>query len=220
MTTVQRVAQIFGWVFVLIAVWGFFISRGSMEADPAMAPRVMGLFPVNLLHNLVYLAFGVWGIAAARSFTTAKSYAQIAGVIYLVLTVLGLIMPTTLGLMPIGSHNVWLHALIGIVLAGVGFSARPADEAVAATGPQVEPGGARSTTASSPEGTVTRPPAEPTRPPAHDRPVPPETAGSSGAAPAAPPPPPPDRTVDRPPTQPERPGTPPPPPGGPGDRRP
>ena len=30
--TVQRVAQLFGWIFVLVAAWGFFVSGGSMEA--------------------------------------------------------------------------------------------------------------------------------------------------------------------------------------------
>ena len=67
--TVQRVAQIFGWIFVLVALWGFFVSRGSMEAGPD-APAILGLFPVNLLHNLAHLILGVWGIVAARSFTS------------------------------------------------------------------------------------------------------------------------------------------------------
>ena len=118
MSTIQRVAQIFGWVFVVIAVWGFIVSGGSMEADPAMAPKVMGLFPVNVLHNLVHLAFGVWGIMAARSVSGARSYALGAGLIYLVLTVLGLFVPTTFGLIPIGGNDIWLHALIAVVLLG------------------------------------------------------------------------------------------------------
>jgi hypothetical protein len=32
----------------------------SMEAD--LDSRLFGLFPVNILHNLVHLAFGAWGI--------------------------------------------------------------------------------------------------------------------------------------------------------------
>lgn len=41
------------------------------------------------------------------------------------LPVLGLVAPTTFGLIPIGGNDVWLHALLGVVLAGVGFTARP-----------------------------------------------------------------------------------------------
>lgn len=124
MTTVQRVAQLFGWVFIAVAVAGFLTAGGSMEADMETAPRLLGLFPVNLLHNLVHLAFGVWGVLAARSWGGAKTYAQLGGVIYLVLAVLGLVAPTTFGLIPIGGNDVWLHALLGLALAYFGFTAR------------------------------------------------------------------------------------------------
>ena len=123
--TVQRVAQIFGWVFVLVAVWGFVVSGASMEAG-SDAPAILGLFPVNVLHNLAHLLLGIWGILAARSFDGAKTYARIAGVLYLVLVVLGLVDPTGFGLIPLGGANIALHAVLGIILAGVGFTAKQA----------------------------------------------------------------------------------------------
>ncbi|MGQ0816203.1 MAG: DUF4383 domain-containing protein [Gemmatimonadota bacterium] len=126
MTTVQRVAQIFGVVFVLVAILGFVASGTSMEADPMSAPRLLGLFPVNVLHNVVHLAFGVWGLLAARTFGGAKAYATIAGGLYLVLAALGLVVPDTFGLIPIGGNDVWLHVLLGAVLLGVGVTAKPA----------------------------------------------------------------------------------------------
>lgn len=124
MTTVQRVAQIFGVVFVLIAILGFVTSGASMESDPDRAPHLLGLFPVNLVHNLVHLAFGIWGLAASRSFSGATSYARIGGVIYLLLAVLGFVAPNGFGLVPLGGHDIWLHALLGIALAAIGFTAR------------------------------------------------------------------------------------------------
>jgi uncharacterized protein DUF4383 len=54
-----------------------------------------------------------------------KTYCQIGGVIYIVLTIPGFVAPTTFGLIPIGRSDIWLHALLGIVLAAVGFTARP-----------------------------------------------------------------------------------------------
>ena len=124
MTTVQRVAQVFGIVFILVALLGFVASGGSMEADMEQAPRVLGLFPVNVLHNLVHLAFGVWGLAASRSWGAARTYCRASGVIYLVLAVLGFVIPETMGLMPIGGNDIWLHVLLGGVLAYFGFTAR------------------------------------------------------------------------------------------------
>ncbi|MEX2152466.1 MAG: DUF4383 domain-containing protein [Gemmatimonadaceae bacterium] len=121
---VRRVAMIFGIVFLLVGILGF-ISPGGMEmgADPAPA-KLLGLFEVNLLHNIVHLLFGVWGLVASRSFAGAKMFAQVGGVIYIVLAVLGFVAPTTFGLIPIGGNDIWLHAVLGLVLAGVGFTAK------------------------------------------------------------------------------------------------
>jgi hypothetical protein len=38
-----------------------------MEADPARAPQLLGLFAVNVLHNVVHVLFGIWGLAASRT---------------------------------------------------------------------------------------------------------------------------------------------------------
>jgi hypothetical protein len=126
---VKRVALLFGILFLLVGVLGFIMpgpgGMMDMAADPP-ANLLLGLFPVNFLHNLVHLLFGVWGLVASRSFAGSKTFAQVAGVIYIVLAVLGLIpaMSTTFGLIPIGGNDIWLHALFGIVLAGVGFTAK------------------------------------------------------------------------------------------------
>lgn len=126
MTTVQRAAQIFGIVFILVAILGFVASGGSMEADPEHAPRLLGLFPVNVLHNVVHLLFGIWGLVASRTFEGSRTYGRVGGIAYLVLAVLGVISPDTFGLIPIGGNDIWLHAILGIALAAIGFTARPA----------------------------------------------------------------------------------------------
>lgn len=216
MSTIQRVAQIFGWVFVVIAVWGFVVSGASMESDPAMAPKVMGLFPVNVLHNLVHLAFGVWGIMASRSVDGAKSYALGAGVIYLVLTILGFLTPTTFGLIPIGGNDIWLHALIAVVLLGAWAASRsattaPTTETAATTAP-AEPrtpppgttGTARPTTEPPARGIGTSPTTEPG----------PSGRPATGGPTPPPAPPPSSGGTDRPPSPPR------PPSSGEGDRRP
>lgn len=123
MTTVQRVSQILGWVFIVLAIWGAVITGTVMEADPALTPRLWGLFPLNFLHNLVHLLFGIWALRAARSVDDARTFAVVAGATFLVLAVLGLFIPDGVGAMPLGSHDIWLHALLGLVLAATGVAA-------------------------------------------------------------------------------------------------
>jgi hypothetical protein len=125
MTTVQRAAQIFGIIFILVAILGFVASGASMEADPETAPKVLGLFPVNLLHNVVHLAFGLWGLVASRSFDGSRNYGRIGGIIYLLLAVVGYLAPDGFGLVPLGGHDIWLHVVLGGALAALGFTAKP-----------------------------------------------------------------------------------------------
>jgi hypothetical protein len=122
-TVAQGVSLLAGIGFVLVALLGFVQGGMSMEADPNLAPKLLGVFPVNLLHNCVHLALGVWGLAAARRHAAARTYCRIAGVLYLALTALGYVSPNGFGLVPLGGAAVLLHLALGLVLAGVGFTA-------------------------------------------------------------------------------------------------
>jgi hypothetical protein len=121
----QTGALVFGVAFLAFGVLGLFVENGmGMHADNETTGRLLGLFPVNLLHNLVHLAFGAWGIVASRSHPASRSYGRIGAVIYAVLVVMAFIDPTTFGLVPIGSHDIWLHAVLAAGLAYIGFAAR------------------------------------------------------------------------------------------------
>jgi|SRR5687768_11393503 len=130
--SIQRIALVFGIVFLVVGVLGFVQGGMDMTADPEAAPKLLGLFPVNAVHSAVHLAFGVWGLLASRSAPGSANYAKIAGIIYLVLTVLGFVAPDGFGLVPLGGHDIWLHAVLGVALALAGFTLRPAVRATTA----------------------------------------------------------------------------------------
>ena len=130
---VKRVAMVFGVVFIIIGVLGFTVPGGMAMGDAANAPKLLGLFPVNLLHNLVHILFGVWGLAAARSFSGAVAYCKLGGMIYLALAVIGLVAPTTFGLIPLGGNGVFLHTALGVLLVWAGFMAK--EETTTASAP-------------------------------------------------------------------------------------
>jgi hypothetical protein len=120
MATVQRIAQIFGAVFIIVGLLGFAYSRNM---DTGM---ILGLFMVNAVHNVVHLAFGIWGLMAAKTFSGAKMYGLAGGVIYLVLAICGYFVPAGFGLVPLGGNDIYLHAGLGIILLGAGASAKAA----------------------------------------------------------------------------------------------
>jgi hypothetical protein len=127
-TTIQKLAGVFGIVFVLVALLGFITPNGGMSmqpTDPATAAKVLGIFPVNLLHNIVHLLFGVWGLAASRSWGGSKSYFTTSGAIYAVLTVCAFLSPSGFGLVPIGGADIGLHAVLAIAMIGIGLTAKP-----------------------------------------------------------------------------------------------
>jgi hypothetical protein len=139
-STAQRGALIIGVAFLLVGILGLFVEDGmGMEADPAAAGQVLGLFPVNLLHNLVHLIFGVWGLAASRSAGAARTYGRIGAVAYGALVLLAFVSPTLFGLVPIGGHVIWLHAVLALALAYVGFAGQK-DQPMNAMSEQVRTG--------------------------------------------------------------------------------
>jgi hypothetical protein len=124
-------ALLFGIVFALVGVAGFVPAFLAPPAGPALAIEgghglLFGLFPVNWVHNVIHLAFGIWGLAAYRSLGGARSYFRSVAVIYGLLTVMGFIpaLNTTFGLVPIHGHDIWLHAGLAIVAAIFGFGGR------------------------------------------------------------------------------------------------
>lgn len=119
MTTAQRVAQIFGWIFVLLGIVGLISSHTMEEA------LLLDRFPVNVLHNAAHLLLGIWGITAAKSFSGAKSYCTIAGLLYVLLAIVGYVEPNPGGVLPLGGDDVGLHAVLGLLLVLVGVTAKP-----------------------------------------------------------------------------------------------
>lgn len=127
--TLPRFALIFGIVFLVAGIAGFIPGLSPEHVHPklsidASSRLALGLFPVNVLHNIVHIAFGIWGLLAARSVTGARRYARSVAVIYAILTVCGLLpgADTLFGLVPLYGNDIWLHALLAIVAGYFGFA--------------------------------------------------------------------------------------------------
>jgi hypothetical protein len=136
-TPVQYFSMIMGGIFLLVGVLGFIpganVMHQHMHHDLHVTHsqgNLLGLFPVNVLHNLVHIAFGVWGLASFSRFGAARVFARGTAIIYAVLAVMGFIpgLNTMFGLVPIYGNDIWLHGLIALASAVFGFAPRPAHD--------------------------------------------------------------------------------------------
>jgi Domain of unknown function (DUF4383) len=85
----RHFALVFGALYAVVGLLGF--VPGATAAPGADHPPLMvgagygdllGLFPVNALHNVVHLAIGLAGLAASARYGSAVLYARALAVVY------------------------------------------------------------------------------------------------------------------------------------------
>jgi hypothetical protein len=120
-TNMQKAAAAVGAVFLLVGVLGFVpgVTTGysGMEfAGHQSNAKLLGIFEVSILHNLVHLLFGVAGLALARTWDGARNYLLGGGVVYLVLWLYGLLIDkgSAANFVPVNSADDWLHLILGL----------------------------------------------------------------------------------------------------------
>jgi len=126
-THVQKAATVVGVVFLLVGVLGFVpgitTDYGSLSfASHHSGARLLGLFQVSVLHNLVHLLFGVAGLALARTVRGARTYLVVGGIIYLVLFLYGLLVPedSSANFVPVNAADDVLHLVLGLGMIALG----------------------------------------------------------------------------------------------------
>jgi hypothetical protein len=124
----HRRARRGGCVFVLVGVLGFIpgitTDYGTMTfAGHDSQAKLLGVFQVSILHNIVHLLFGLVGIAMARTATGARTYLIGGGAVYLVLWLYGLVIDhgSAANFVPVNTADNWLHLLLGIGMVAVGL---------------------------------------------------------------------------------------------------
>jgi len=125
---VQVVALLAAVAFLLVAVLGFVPGITSHYsalsfAGPHSDAKLLGLFQISVLHNLVHALFGLAGLAAARTVPAARGYLLGAGAIYLLLTVFGLLVghDSPANFVPLNAADNVLHLGLGLGMLAAGF---------------------------------------------------------------------------------------------------
>lgn len=116
----------FGAVFLLVGVAGFIPGITSHFMDMGFAGRessakLVGIFQVSVLHNVVHLLFGVIGVLLASTPLRARNYLFYGGIAYGVLFFYGIVVSygSPANFVPFNAADNALH----IALAGAMITA-------------------------------------------------------------------------------------------------
>jgi hypothetical protein len=127
-TMIRRVTAVVGVVFLLIGVAGFIPGITTHVGDITFAghdspTKLLGLFQVSVLHNIVHLLYGVVGLILSRTAMTARLYLVGGGFIYLILWLYGLITgkASDANFVPFNRADDWLHFALGVGMIGLGL---------------------------------------------------------------------------------------------------
>ncbi|GAA1522799.1 DUF4383 domain-containing protein [Streptomyces albidochromogenes] len=123
----QQAALLVGAVFLLVGVLGFIpgitTDYDTMEfAEHHSEAKLLGVFQVSILHNLVHLLFGVAGIAMSRTAAGARTFLIGGGVVYLALWLYGLFIDhdSSANFVPVNTADNWLHFVLGLGMIALG----------------------------------------------------------------------------------------------------
>jgi hypothetical protein len=123
-TPVQSLAALVGAVFLLVGVLGFIPGITTHYGDMSFAgddsgAKLLGIFQVSILHNIVHLLLGIAGLALARTWEGARTYLIGGGVVYLALWLLGIVGAGDW--VPMNTADNWLHFVLGLGMIALGF---------------------------------------------------------------------------------------------------
>lgn len=113
--------------FLIVAVLGFVpgittdYDQLSLAGHQSEA-KLLGLFQISVLHNLVHGLFGVIGLALAKSPAGARAFLLGGGAVYLVLTAYGSVIDhdSAANFVPLNVADNFLHLGLGLGMVGLG----------------------------------------------------------------------------------------------------
>lgn len=128
-TPLQVAALVVGAVFLLVGILGFIPGITTNYDDLGFIgheseAKLLGIFQVNIVHNIVHLLFGVFGFAAAKTWQGSRLFLIGGGVFYLVLWLYGLVIDfdSALNFVSLNTADNWLHLLLGVGMIGIGLA--------------------------------------------------------------------------------------------------
>jgi hypothetical protein len=124
------IARILGILFIVFGAAGFvpWIAPDAPFTAPVLAldtayRMLFTLFAANAAADVLYIALGLWALAAALKFKSAVNYLRAQVWIFLLLVILGIcpLLDTAFGSIPLYGWDVGLHVLVVLFAAFGGY---------------------------------------------------------------------------------------------------
>ena len=118
----RLLAVVFGTVYLLTGLVGFAVTGfGSLVGSVG----VLAVFELNPLHNLAHMLIGLLWLLSAANADTARAAAQVFGLVYVVLSILGfLAIGVALNALALNTADNILHLVSGGVALLLGVFVR------------------------------------------------------------------------------------------------
>lgn len=111
---VTPVTRLLGVVLLVVGLLGF-----------VMPSPLLGIFEVDMVHNIVHVASGLVALLVAGNIAYARMYLILFGLVYLAVAVIGYVQGNTvLGLFVVNMADHYLHAAIAALCLVVGFGGK------------------------------------------------------------------------------------------------
>lgn len=128
-TPAQWYATIIGATLVLVGILGF-LANSEFNTGNGVDGDNLIVFEVNGIHNIVHLLSGLFLLSMAKKRATAKTAVLAFGVIYAIVTLIGLADgEDVLGLLPVNGADNALHILLTVLAFAAALISRGDDRA-------------------------------------------------------------------------------------------
>src|ERR687898_430414 len=128
-TPAQWYCLLAGLSLLLAGILGFFADASFDTGDGIQGDELLSIFEVNGIHNLIHVASGLLLLAASPKRASAKTVAIAFGLVYGIVTIIGLIDgEDVLGLIPVNPADNILHIALSVLGLVAGFMSRGSDD--------------------------------------------------------------------------------------------
>jgi len=122
MSLLRKIAYLFGVVLLLSGIMGFipFLTTGDDDG----VRRLLGIFEVDTVHNLVHIATGIVAMLSAKSDRLARIFFITFGLVYTLITLIGFAGDPdakVLGFLHVNQADNFLHLGIAAVSLAAGL---------------------------------------------------------------------------------------------------